>query len=231
MKALTPAEILSVWEEGEARHPLDRALLPLAAALPDWRWSELTALSVGRRDGLLLALRALTLGSRLEMLAGCPHCRELMEFEASADELAVSDAFSEPPAPEPLADGTGFRRLTSLDLAEALAAPRAAARFGLARASLGAAPRDAAAIDALAEGLGRADPQGEIAFSLECPSCGHAWTAVFDIADYFWREITGLAKRLLDEVRELAAHYGWSEAEIVAMSPARRRHYLERITA
>jgi len=235
MKALTSAEILTVWEEGDGRHPLDRALLPLAAALPDWSWDELAALSVGRRDGLLLRLRAQTLGDRIEMLATCPHCRELMEFETDAAELAVCDAFREPGPPPPLAgpDGqaTPVRRLTSQDLARAVGRPRGEGRARLAAASLGRAPNSAEETAAVAQALADADPQAEILFSLTCPACEHSWSALFDIADYFWREIAGLAKRLLDDVRELAVHYGWSEAEVVAMSPVRRRHYLERARA
>jgi hypothetical protein len=66
---------------------------------------------------------------------------------------------------------------------------------------------------------------------MDCPTCGHGWSAAFDIADFFWRELKGRAKRLLDEVQELAVHYGWSEAEVLTMSPVRRRHYLERAQA
>jgi hypothetical protein len=224
MKALSPADILRVWEEGDARHPLDRALLPLAAALPNWTWSELASLSIGRRDGLLLRLRELTLGARLEMLASCPHCRELMEFDADAGELSVADPLREPrPIPDPL------RRLDSHDLAHAVAASRPTARGALAARSAGLAiaPPDAVVAE-LSAALAKSDPQADILFSLTCPACGHAWSAVFDIADYFWRELSGLARRLLDEVQELAAFYGWREADVVEMSAVRRRHYLER---
>ena len=224
MKALSPADILRIWEEGEARHPLDRALLPLAAALPDWTWPELASLSVGRRDGLLLRLRELTLGAQLEMLASCPHCRELMEFEADAGELCVSDPTREPrPAPDPL------RRLHSQDLAAAVAAGRQAARGALAARSVGlkSTPPDELSAE-VAAALVRCDPQADIRFSLACPACGHAWSAVFDIADYFWRELSGLARRLLDEVQELAAFYGWREADVVEMSAVRRRHKIGR---
>lgn len=230
MQPLSQADILGVWEEGEPRHALDRALLPLAAALPDWSWRDLASLSVGRRDGLLLRLRECTLGSRLEMLAACPRCRELVEFEADTRELMVSDPYVEPTPPARLALGDqeiALRRLDSHDLAEAVAAGRSAARSALARAAAGGARVDGDGRK-LATAAAEADPQADLVFGLDCPSCGHAWRAVLDIADYFWREITGLARRLLDEVQELAAHYGWSEAEVVAMSPVRRRHYLER---
>ena len=34
------------------------------------------------------------------------------------------------------------------------------------------------------------------------------------------------ARRLLPEVHALASSYGWSEKEILALSPARRRSYI-----
>ena len=41
----------------------------------------------------------------------------------------------------------------------------------------------------------------------------------------------GRAKRLLMDVHLLARAYGWSEAEVLALSPARRRFYLEMVEA
>ena len=71
------------------------------------------------------------------------------------------------------------------------------------------------------------DPQAEVHFELSCPSCGHQWLALFDIAHFLWTEVAALARRLLHEVSILARTYGWSEGEILRLSPARRRVYLE----
>jgi hypothetical protein len=60
-----------------------------------------------------------------------------------------------------------------------------------------------------------------------CPSCGHEWQSLFDIAAFFWAEIAAQARRLLREVHQLASAYGWREADILAMSARRRRAYLE----
>lgn len=72
-----------------------------------------------------------------------------------------------------------------------------------------------------------ADPQGEMLVNLSCPACAHAWQLAFDIAAWFWSEISALAMRLFAEVDALARAYGWSERDILAMSAARRRAYLE----
>ena len=39
------------------------------------------------------------------------------------------------------------------------------------------------------------------------------------------------AVQLLDEVHQLATAYGWTEAEILALSDTRRAAYLDRVTA
>jgi hypothetical protein len=43
-----------------------------------------------------------------------------------------------------------------------------------------------------------------------------------------WRALDRWARTALDEVRRLARGYGWSEQDILAMHPNRRRYYLER---
>lgn len=140
MHALSARELVAVWEAGERQHPVDRALLLLAAALPHRTHDELAALPVGRRDVLLLRAREATLGSRLECAAPCPRCRTRLEFGAEVGEL-VKDA---PPEDAPrvhVARGGGvqmrFRLLDSRDLAlSARMADAEQARRALLRACL-----------------------------------------------------------------------------------------------
>lgn len=73
------------------------------------------------------------------------------------------------------------------------------------------------------------DPGAETRFLLTCFNCGKDSSVLFDIVSYFWIEIEAYAKRLLLEVDKLARVYAWSEAEILAMSSARRKHYLDLI--
>ena len=62
---------------------------------------------------------------------------------------------------------------------------------------------------------------------IHCPKCGSRWHSTFDIVSYFWSELEVRAKRQLWEVHTLAAAYGWSEADILDMSPMRRQLYME----
>jgi hypothetical protein len=134
-----------------------------------------------------------------------------------------------------------FRLPNSLDLAAAAALEDAAAtrQVLLERCVLHARQDDqeigldqlpADVIDTVVEHMARADPQGDVELALVCPACSHEWQAVFDIVSFFWSEIDAWAQRTLREVHSLASAYGWREADILAMSPWRRRLYLEMIS-
>ena len=242
MRGLSAADVVAVWERGQERHPVDRALLLLGAALPARSRDELAALTVGQRDGLLLLARERTLGPTLQCFVPCPACALSLEFPVEVREILVAD----PQAPlerehEVEAEGVRmrFRLLDSRDLAAVarVTDPAAARRALLARALLWARGEDdaplpperlpAPAAGALAAELALRDPQAEVEFNLRCAGCGHAWLSLLDVAAFFWAEVTVQARRLLREVHELAAAYGWREADVLGMSAARRAFYLE----
>jgi len=242
MRGLSAADVVAVWERGQERHPVDRALLLLGAALPARSRDELAALTVGQRDGLLLLARERTLGPTLQCFVPCPACAQALEFPVEVREILVAD----PQAPlerehEVEAEGVRmrFRLLDSRDLAAVarVTDPAAARRALLARALLWARGEDdaplpperlpAPAAGALAAELALRDPQAEVEFNLRCAGCGHAWLSLLDVAAFFWAEVTVQARRLLREVHELAAAYGWREADVLGMSAARRAFYLE----
>ena len=84
-------------------------------------------------------------------------------------------------------------------------------------------------VEAVGTAMALADPQAEVRIALTCPSCSHQWSSLFDILSFLWGEIEDWARRLMAEVHVLASAYGWSEREIVALSPRRRRMYLEMV--
>ncbi|MEH0422087.1 T4 family baseplate hub assembly chaperone [Streptomyces sp. B21-083] len=128
-----------------------------------------------------------------------------------------------------------FRVPGVLDLAVAgrAADPRGAL---LARCLVSAA-HDGAAVSAtdlpvtvqrrIAEAVEAADPGADLALNVACPECGAATRAELDIASYLWTELDAWARDVLLDVHLLATAYGWSEPEILALSPLRRRYYLE----
>jgi hypothetical protein len=233
----SPEKILALWETGRPQHELDRALTLLAAASPGLSREELASLTIGERDARLLRLRTLVLGASANGFAQCPECAERVEFPIDTAALAQPKEVSARPL-EIVANGTRvrFRLPNSRDLAEVVAAPDARqALRSLVELCVISPPSPNElpnkTVNALSAAMLEADPQAEIALVLECPSCGHRWQALFDIADFFWNELAAIARRLLREIDVLARAYGWSEREILRLPARRRQTYLELITA
>ena len=84
-------------------------------------------------------------------------------------------------------------------------------------------------LNLLEEKIAQEDPQAEILLDLSCLACGRQWQVLFDIVDFFWREISVAAQRLLQEVHLLASTYGWREADILNLSARRRNAYINQI--
>lgn len=243
MRPLSAHDLLEVWEAGEPRHPLDRALTILAAACPELSWDELAALSVGQRDARLLAVCEQTSGPRLEGFVECPRCAEDLEFGVAVADLRAPDPGTSEEAWE-LSVGDlslRFRLPNSRDLgAAAGCADPVAARGLLARRCVLQASRDglpvapdelpAGAVSTLGERMVEHDPQAEVLLDLRCPACEHRWEALFDVASFLWEELATQAERLMREVHALAVAYGWSETEILDLNVRRRRSYLEMVT-
>lgn len=240
MRALTTSELLTVWETGSSFSAPRRALLLLSTAAPDLSGDSLGQLSVGQRDDLLLQLRAATFGPQLEATSGCPKCGEQLEISLDTGELRSS---AHHPTGELLTldcanHSLTFRPPNAFDLVEISTMPDLlCAEAGLLRRCvLSARTGDrllasdelpASVLAALSERLAEIDPAADLRFSLNCPACKQGWEENFDIVSFFWRELEAWSARILREVHTLASAYGWSEAEIVALSPARRRLYLE----
>jgi len=74
------------------------------------------------------------------------------------------------------------------------------------------------------------DPAADINLSLSCEDCGHSWLANFNIGSFLWDEIDVRARALLAEVHGLARAYGWTEPEVLALSPQRRAAYLDMVS-
>ena len=254
MRPLSAPELLAAWERSLAEPHALRAVVLLAAACPETSIEDLARESVGRRDARLLTLREWTFGPQLVSLAGCPVCGERLETVFDVADIRVPGAEDGPTEPLSLTVAgceLAFRLPDSLDLAALTAATAATAantagdsgqgarRRLLARCLLdargadgGEVPLDrlpAAALQAMADRMAESDPQGDVQLALRCPACAHAWLAPFDIASFFWTEVEAWGRLLLHEIHALASAYCWPEEVILALSPWRRRAYLELI--
>lgn len=241
MRALLAPDIVRMWEVGRDQQPIDRALSLLSIAGAGSSREELAALPLGRRDAQLLELRKRTFGEMLNAFSECPQCAGRLEIRFATTAIKSSESDG-PDILELKSHETTvrFRLPTSRDLTEAISQGNIEqARETLFSRCVVEARRGEAVIAAhelpgeVREEINRrmaaSDPAAEVLLNLQCPFCTHSWQAFFDIASFFWIEISAHARRLLREVDALARAYGWGEAEILGLSPARRQAYLELI--
>ena len=238
-------DVLAVWEAGVAAGAAERALLLHSLARPPASSEELLATAVGERDAELFGLRRALFGERLDVVIGCPDCGEQLECDLGIGELLGER--SEPGAADP-ADpvrrvesgpwAVDFRLPTAGDLAvvsgfdDIEKARGALLERIVVRAERSGRAMDPARIPAsvqrlIAEAAAAAGPAADIRLAMPCPECAHPISAELDIAGYLWRELDVWARGALSDVHLLASCYGWSESEILALSPRRRRYYVE----
>jgi hypothetical protein len=242
MRTLSERDLVEIWERGQGRHPVDQALAVLGSALPGSSLADLTHMSIGERDGALLEVYRRSFGPRFDAVAACPRCGESVEFSFRAENVLSPPA---PAGPHRFRQGDheiDYRLPDSLDLAEIASLPPGADPLTAARALLvkrcviqardgenpmAAADLPAPVVSDLAAHMQAADPQAEVSLQAACPGCGFAWQMCFDVVTFLWSRIAGRARQLLQEVHLLARAYGWREADILGLSPARRTVYLE----
>ena len=124
-----------------------------------------------------------------------------------------------------------------LDAVSVIADPEAARAALLSRIviraersgrKLDAARIPASVQQAVAAAAAEADPAADVRLAMQCPECSRKISAELDISEYLWRELDVWARAVLSDVHLLASCYGWSEDQILALSPQRRRYYVER---
>lgn len=244
MNNLSALGLLNIWEQGRSQTLTRQALLLLAASCPERSIDSLAKLSIGNRDALLLTLREKTFGQPLNGIATCPECGEQLELTMKVSDILVENKIVPNRELTTTIDNyeVKFRLPDSTDITlldENI--DQAAARldiFDRCILSIGdTSESNEISIDSLpvevmneiSDRIAKADPQADLLIDLSCPSCSKEWEIIFDIVSFFWSEINTWAYRILYEVRNLAMAYGWSERDILAMSPWRRQIYLEMI--
>jgi hypothetical protein len=239
---LAASQLLDAWERGLSQSPLERALSLLDATTEEERRGGLSHLSIGQRDARLLALREQVFGTQLRAFARCPKCEEGVELSFKTDDVR---AHAEGKTQSVLSiDEAGYQVKFRLPQNRDLATLKPDADVDENRRKLlcvcvfdarcGNEEVDAADLPSkivaeISAKMAEADPHEDIEFALTCPRCSQHWQAPLDIAAFLWAELNEWAVRLLRDVHVLASVYGWREPDILALSPARRRLYLEMI--
>jgi len=242
MASISTADLLAAWERGASQSMTRRVLTLLATVYPELSDAQLLSLPIGQRDGLALKLRELLFGPQLNIVAKCPFCNEQLEVGLDVADICVEQNTLQHQPFALAVEGfeLQFRLPDSQDLLhiEAVDSLDAARSVFFERCLLSATYEgQECSVDTLPEEvlnkieatMSAADPQADVELDLCCPECLHSWLAPFDIASFLWTEINAWAQRVLNEVHLLAQAYSWREADILAMSAARRRYYLERV--
>jgi hypothetical protein len=237
MRALIGDLLLTAWERCAGEHDLDRAVTMLGLALPATSREQLSALSLGERNVLLLGLHEISFGPRLRGFATCSQCGEPLEFALATGLLAedLEARCGQCAVESDVGAAMQMRPVCTRDLLASLGEPDAAqARDRLLALSIGAEPAAGGALrthPGVVETFERINAAADLTCTIACPACASAETLDLDLARFLWLEVRHAARRLMDEVDALAGAYGWSERAIVRMSPQRRGAYLEMLSA
>jgi len=227
--------------DADALAPVERSTVLLARCLVrlgPWEppgEEQVRGLAAGDREALLLHLRRLTLGDRLELVLSCPACGEALSLDLRVADLLVPPYQDWAAEHSLVVDATSvsFRLPTGADLEAAarVAAvdPGRGAQLVLERCVIGvdgATSLPPAAADAVAARMAELDPQAEIVLEMPCAACDHVFTVPLDAGALLARELADRAEVLLHEIHLLALHYGWPESELLQMGARRRRRYV-----
>lgn len=246
MRHLSSAQLLAIWDEESHHSPVQKAVRLVSDAFTEGNDEAAARLSIGQRDACLLYLREQMFGTRLRNLANCPHCGELIEWESNTTDFKLQHIPDTTEAQTFSIDQEGYRvrfRLPdSMDIAMALSRPEyrddprrllmdCILEVQCGEDTLRVEDLPDAVLDLVHEQMAIEDPQANIRINVQCPACAQTAERNFDILSFFWSEIQHWALRLLQDICLLARNFGWSEKEILALSPQRRQTYIQLITA
>lgn len=234
--------LLQTWEQLHGAAADACAVGLLQAVWPQPEADAWSAASLGTRDAALFRLHSALFGPELHTLTQCPACGETLESAFDCAQFGGGDASVPVPTALALREQDWeieFRLPSSNDvmaLREAAVDPALAVAALLRRCVLRVrqGEREASAdelptalVAQLEVRMAEYDPLADLRLTLTCPACATAWAAAFDIGGYLWESLDDWAQDLLSEVHQLARAYGWREHDILALTPVRRRFYLD----
>ena len=195
-------------------------------------WSQTVSARIAALVGLLAATESI---DHLKLVACCqrPTCRTRFEFELSMAMLHDSVPGGETvevllnggrPVSLRRPNGRDLHQWNSLKLETRSAAIDAMLKSLVVEGQ--ATPDDE---PALSEILSDLDPLVAFKVSCACPVCRSTNEVRVDLEGIVLARLRQKQRALLDEIHTLASHYGWTEADVLAIPPHRRAHYLAMI--
>jgi hypothetical protein len=198
--------------------------------------------SLGERNLKLIDLHALHFGDSIELYSRCPSCSVECEFSASSKFLTSQLRSNCHAEAINFIDSDGyhieFRLPSRTDLEKIQSIQDAEESFlvllerCVVSASRGndiVSPKllPEPVMRALSDRMEELDPGASISFALECPDCSTKWDALLNLGTLLWAKVQNSAERLLLDIDALARAYGWTEPDILRLSPLRRAAYLQ----
>jgi len=232
---VSAAGLLALWERVATEPPGRRASVLLSWAAPD---ADPAGVTVGEENDKLLRLYQRAFGGALSGVVDCPACGEPLEVTVGVAQLigglAGAGAGAGEQLYESILDGhlLRYRVPSALDLTRPPDSGRWLLEACLTEAvgpdgsPLGAGDLPDSVVASLEQAMADLDPGAELGLDLSCPACDREWSEFLDPVEFLSIEVEARAREAVEAVQALATAYGWSEAEILALSPWRMRLYL-----
>ncbi|SMY06271.1 hypothetical protein [Flavimaricola marinus] len=219
---LTPQKLpdpalMALFDRAEGAPLAERRLALAAAFLPGD--ADVPSLGVGDAERLFWHAKCALFGPRAPAQFACDGCGEMIGF-------AVPEGFDLPARVAPVA------RVAYNGVTYEIACPtlEGLGQGGVAALCPDAPWSDPAFRAKAAEALDAADPAIDVVFDVTCADCGAENPRAFDAAAFLWADLEAFAAGVFAQVAILARAFGWSEAETLALSPARRARYVGMVT-
>jgi hypothetical protein len=195
-------------------------------------------LAAGDRVALVLGIRRMLFGDRIDCLVSCPSCGSEMSVELFIHKLTQSKA------PWPTGDGEfevdgrklKLRPVAGADLESASEPPGGADNEEkLVRSCITFSDPplperlSEGLLSAVSEKLGELDPQADLQLDLACPACAVRFQTPFFAEGFVLTEIERLQPQLEKEVHWIAFNYNWTENEILSLPITKRKRYVDLI--
>jgi len=201
------------------------------------RPEEVWTLDVGERTAWLLRIAAGAGAERFDVRVHCkaPTCGQTVEIELLLDDLLQLGANEEGLVRAEVAGRTlTLRRPTGADqlawsrqsFSNLIEARQVVASSLLLEVGESETPLGAEELDAMENALAEHDPLVQFTVSSECPYCGATGEYDVDLTALAMEWLRHAQVAMLETVHTLASTYHWSEAEVFAIAPWRRAHYL-----
>ena len=228
-----PGETLALWEALESTTSVARGASVLVALGAAGGLADAVRMPIATAARAALRELRERAGPQVQTVLSCPDCAAVLDVPLHLDDLldATEDAPGVDAAASVTVDGVVVRGPTTEDLLMALRSPDPSAALR-DRCLTWPGEVDAGALDPAAQERVRAAAEelagaAALAVRFDCPECGGRITAEVDAVGLLADRVADEVRDLLSDVAELATAFGWSESDVLCLSDARRRAYLD----